>query len=273
MSGWDKTSAILFGVPAAKSKVVDSLQIPHNNVTVTTTDNFKLACWQGKHLITDSVRAKGTVIMFHGHGSNKSGIIPEAESFYNMGWNVFMVDFRAHGQSTGSECTVGVNEAKDVEAAYNYVSAQGEKNIVLWGISMGAATITKAMNDDNSLQPKKIILEMPFGTMLGAAEGLIRTMHLPDEPLGVELTFWGGLETGTWAFGNNPEKYVKNIHCPVLLQWGEKDIRVTKNETNNIFANLATTQKTLIKYNNLGHVSLCINAHEKWLVNVTKFLN
>ena len=76
---------------------------------------------------------------------------------------------------------------------------------------------------------------MPFGTMLGAAEGLIRTMHLPDEPLGVELTFWGGLETGNWSFNNNPEEYVKKIHCPVLLQWGEKDNRVTQKETDHIY--------------------------------------
>lgn len=269
----DKTSAILFGVPVPKSKVVDSLHIPHSSETITTQDNFKLASWYAPHTTKDSIKPKGTIIMFHGHGSSRSGIITEAESFYKMGWNVFMIDFRAHGKSTGNECTVGVNEAKDVEAAYKYIQAKGEKDIVLYGVSMGAATISKAMSDDASIQPEKVILEMPFGTMLGAAEGLIRTMHLPDEPLGVELTFWGGLETGNWSFNNNPEEYVKKIHCPVLLQWGEKDNRVTQKETDHIYANLGSTQKTLVKYQDLGHESLCKNAHEKWMDSITKFLN
>lgn len=273
MGFFDKASAILFGVSQGKSKVVDSLEIQHTSITITTTDSFKLSCWHGVHPLSDSVNAKGTIIMFHGHGSNKSGVITEAQSFYNLGWNVFMVDFRAHGQSSGTECTVGVKEAKDIATAYNYITATGEKNIVLWGISMGAATITKAINDDASIQPKKVILEMPFGTMLDAVEGFVRTMHLPSEPLGAELTFWGGIETGTWSFGNKPSAYAKKIHCPVLLQWGTDDIRVTESETDQLFDNLATSQKTLVKYEGLEHESLCKNAHEKWLQSVTKFLN
>ena len=273
MGFFDKSSAIFFGVSQGKSKVVDSLSVPHTGITLTTTDSFKLSCWHGTHAPSDSIHAKGTIIMFHGHGSNKSGVIPEAQAFYNMGWNVFMVDFRAHGQSSGNECTVGINEAKDVAAAYKYIAANGEKNIVLWGISMGAATITKAMNDDAAIQPKKIILEMPFGSMLDAVEGFVRTMHLPVEPIGAELAFWGGIETGTWSFGNKPEEYVKKIHCPVLLQWGEDDSRVTESETDQIYANLATSQKTLVKYEGLDHESLCKNAPEKWMQTVTEFLN
>jgi hypothetical protein len=85
-----------------------------------------------------------------------------------MGWNVFLTDFRAHGNSDGNECSVGINEAKDVKAAYDYVSGNGEKNIVLYGVSMGAATITKAMYDYSAIKPSKIILDMPFATMQDA---------------------------------------------------------------------------------------------------------
>jgi len=266
-----KTGIILFGQQYPKSKVVDSLKAPHTGTFVITSDGLKLAAWDLHH--NDSTKAKGTIIMFHGHGSSRSGIIDEAASFYGLGWNIFMIDFRAHGQSEGNACSVGYYEVRDIKAAYDHVAASGEKNIILYGVSMGAATITKAMNDYPSLHPSKLILEMPFATMLNAVEGRVRIMNLPDEPFGLLLTFWGGTEMGIWAFSNKPEEYVKKISCPVLLQWGKKDPRVKEEETNEIYQNLSSKQKTLVEYDNAGHQSLCINDHEKWMQNISSFLN
>ena len=269
---FEQTGNILFGEKFPKSLVVDSLHIPHSNVSITSEDGLKLACWKISHSDTGKV-PKGAVIMFHGHGSNKSGVIPEAESFYNLGWNVFMVDFRAHGESDGNKCSIGYNEAKDVKAAYDYIMAGGEKNIVLWGISMGAAAITKSVNDFPAMQPQKLILVMPFGTMLEAVGGRVGIKDLPTEPLGAMLTFWGGNVLGVWAFSNKPEEYAKKITCPVLLQWGKEDPRVSAKETNAVFNNIAATKKTLMEYDGVTHQSICKKAHEKWTQNVTVFLN
>jgi pimeloyl-ACP methyl ester carboxylesterase len=100
--------------------------------------------------------------MFHGYGSSRSDIIPESTVFYKMQYNVLMLDFRAHGNSEGNICSMGYYEAGDVKAAYNFISSTGEKNIILWGGSMDAASITKAMHDDHAIKPSKIILEKCF---------------------------------------------------------------------------------------------------------------
>jgi uncharacterized protein len=272
MGVFEKTGAALFGMPVPKSKVVDSLHVPHTNVSLTTEDGLRLAAWNAPH--TDPAPAKGTIILFHGHGSCRSGVIKESEAFYKMGWNILSIDFRNHGQSEGTTCSVGYNEAIDVKAAYDYTISKGEKNIVLFGVSMGAATITKAMHDYPAMKVNKVILEMPFGTMRNAAEGFVRVMQLPDEPLGTFLTFWGGMSLGgIWAFSNKPVEYVKDIHCKTLLQWGNEDFRVTQNETNVIYNNLGTKEKELVVYENSGHESLCKNEDEKWMQNVTAFLN
>jgi pimeloyl-ACP methyl ester carboxylesterase len=114
---------------------------------------------------------------------------------------------------------------------------------VLWGISMGAARITKAMND-YPLQPKKIILEMPFATLMQAAEGRIKMMNLPPQPLASLLGFWGSVEKGIWVFSVKPAEYAKNIAVPTLLQWGKNDPRVQEVETNLIYKNLAGQKAT-----------------------------
>jgi len=268
MSFFEKATAIFVGVKYAKSIVVDSFKIKHETITIKTSDSIKLESWYAK---ADS-NAKGTILLFHGHGSNKSGIIKEAMAFHEMGWNVIMTDFRAHGNSDGEVCTIGFNEAKDVKAVYDFIHTSGEKNIVLWGISLGASTILSAINQFN-IKPNKVILEMPFGTLMEGVKGRLRTMHIPENPMSTLLTFWGGIEQGNWAFDFRPQDFATKVNCPVLLQWGIHDARVTEAETNSIYKNLASHDKLLMKYIQSGHQSLCKNENAKWLSTVGSFLN
>jgi uncharacterized protein len=263
-SGWDVTKDILFGINAykQKNKVPDS---SFQNVELTTSDNIKLKGWY-----MGVPQAKGTVLLFHGHASKKSAVLEEAEGFMNMGYNALLLDLRAHGSSGGNTSSIGYYETEDVKLAYDYVKAKGEKNIIVWGISMGAAAVSKAMSD-YPLQPSKVILEMPFASILQAAEGRIKMMGLPGEPLATFITFWGGTEHGFWAFKMKPSQFVKQIKCPVLLQWGRNDPRVKQEETDLIYANISAPKK-LVVYESAGHESLCEKEHAKWMREVRDFL-
>lgn len=260
----NKAAAILFGINAFKQNN-DAPDSTDQKVILTTADHLKLEGWYSP--VTNS---RGTVCLFHGHGGKKSGNNAEAQAFRAMGFNTFQLDFRAHGNSQGNTCTIGYYESEDVKLAYNFIKSKGEKNIILWGISMGAATITKAITD-YELKPTKVILEMPFGSITEAAEGRIRMMGLPAEPLARLLTFWGGVEHGFWAFNMKPAEFAKNISCPVLLQWGAHDPRVSKNETDAIYSNI-TAAKKLVVYDNSAHESLCKKENQKWVATVSDFL-
>ena len=266
-SGWDITKDILFGINAykQKNKVMDTA---FEKVILTTKDKIKLEGWYCK---TDSL-PKGTVVMFHGHGSKKTSIMEEAAGFRKMGYHTLLVDFRAHGNSEGNTSTIGFLESEDVKLAYDFIKEKNEKNIILWGISMGAAAITKAMND-YPLQPNKLILEMPFASILQAAEGRIKMMGLPGQPLSTLITFWGGVEHGFWAFNMKPVEFAKKITQPTLVQWGKNDPRVQKEETDAIFNNISSTNKSLAVYEYCGHESLCEKENEKWMQTVKQFLN
>jgi len=269
----EKVSAVCLGVKVPKSKVVDSLIPPHEYVNLTTDDGVALSCWYISSAIEyKRGQSNKTVIMFHGHGSSKSGIISEAQAFFGMDYNVLMVDFRAHGESEGNTCTIGYYESLDVKAAYDYIVKQGEKNIVLWGVSLGASAIIKAMHDYGYIQPSKLILEMPFGSLYGAVKGTMRNNHVPVQPAALLLTFWGGVEHGFWAFGMNPQDYAKSITCPVLLQRGANDIRVTEEETQAIYKNLSSSNKILVEYADCGHQSLYKKDSAKWVATVSGFL-
>lgn len=261
---------VFFGQKSYKTVIKEYPASAYDSFTVQTSDGYALAGW---HVKPDSTAVPGTVLLFHGHGGNRGDVVQEANAFHRLGYNVYLVDFRAHGVSAGNVCTVGYEESKDVKALYDYAVAQGadKKKLVLWGISMGAATVMKAV-DDYNLKPAKLVLEMPFGSLLDAVRGRLHIMGVPGEPLGTFLTFWGGTENGFWAFQHKPWNYAKKINCPVLLQWGIHDPRVTEAETHRIFQNLDSPHKTLIKYANCGHESLYKKEPEKWTTVVSGFL-
>lgn len=265
-SGWDKTKEILFGINAVKQKNTIAPDSSFQTIYLKTKDSLKLEAW---YIKADS--AVGTVCLFHGHGGTKSGVFKESEEFRKMRYNTLLLDFRAHGNSQGNTTTIGYDETEDVKLAYDYIKTIGEKNIVLWGISMGASTITKAIKDYR-LQPKKVILEMPFGTIEDAVEGRLKLMRLPPQPIATLLTFWGGTEHGFWAFGMKPQEYVKSISCPVLLQWGKSDPRVTRAEEDILFNNIPGSDKKFVVYETAGHESLCKKEPEKWRTEVAAFL-
>jgi len=267
MNWWDKTRAMLFGITYAKSKNLIQPDSVYSTVNLITNDSLKIETWHMKQ-----AAAKGTVILFHGHGSSKSKVLDEAAFMYSIGFNTLLVDFRAHGGSDGKVCTIGYREAEEVKLAHDYIKSTGEKNICLWGISMGAAAITRAISE-YELKPQRVILEMPFGSLQQAVKARVRIMGLPEQPISTLLTFWGGTEQGFWAFSLSPAEYAKNIDCPTLLQWGKHDPRVTLNETEEVFKNLKTERKKLVVYENSNHQSLCDKEPAKWRREVAVFLS
>ena len=235
-------------------------------VYLKTADGVRLHAW----MIRSAQPHQGTVLLFHGHGSNKSAVKQEAERFRELGYHTLLVDFRAHGSSSGNTCTIGYQEAEDVKAAYMFVRGEEKQQVILWGISMGAASITRAVAVFR-LRPDKVILEMPFGSLLDAVEGRMRMMKLPGEPAGVFLTFWGGLERGFWAFRHEPVAYAASMGMPVLLQWGANDLRVSRNETEALYQALPG-KKEWVVYDSCAHESLCKKESVKWRQTVTRFL-
>jgi alpha-beta hydrolase superfamily lysophospholipase len=261
------TWRLMTGKKLARSPIQYYPNIPYDTVLLTTANGEKLEAWYMK---ADS--ARGTVILFHGLGSNKGNVLGEAFKFNSFGYNTLLVDMRAHGNSEGIVTSIGYKESEEVKLAYDHVSQKGEKNIVLWGMSLGAVIISKAIWQYD-LNPQKIILEMPFDRMQDHIRARARISGFPGEPFGFFVTFWTGLEQGYWGYGHKTSRYVKSINCPVLLQWGTSDDYVMKEEIERIFASISSPKKKLEIYAGAGHGPLVAGNRPQWDKSVTDFLN
>lgn len=262
-----RTWRMMTGKKLAKSLIQYYPTIPYDTVQLTTADGKKLEAW---YIKADS--AKGTVILFHGLGSNKGNVLGEAFEFNSFGYNTLLVDLRAHGNSEGITTSIGYDESEEVKLAYEHVFQKGEKNIVLWGMSLGAVIISKAI-PQYDLKPQKIILEMPFDRLQDHIRARARISGFPGEPFGFFVTFWIGLEQGYWGYGHKTSSYVKKIKCPVLLQWGNNDEYVMKEETEKIFASIGSLKKKLEIYEGGEHGPLVSGNQLQWDKAVTEFLN
>lgn len=263
MSATQKAKMLFFGAALPRPVNTALPELPFERVTIES--NVPLSAWYIK-----AERPKGTILLFHGYQGNKSNLITLGEAFVNMGYNVLLTDFMGSGGSGGNSTTIGYTEAEEVKDCYNYISQAGEKNIYLYGSSMGAAAVMKAVAD-YGVSPKAIMAGCPFGSMYGTVGKRFEIMGIPKFPLAGMLTFWGGVENGFWAFGHNPEAYAKNISCPTLLMWGELDSRVDYEEIDAIYQNLAGP-KTLKTFMRCGHGQYNDEEPEEWHAAVAGFL-
>ena len=181
-----------------------------------------------------------------------------------------LVDFMGSGNSEGNQTTIGFKESKEVKTCFDYISATGEKNIYLFGTSMGAVAIMKCIYD-SEINPKGIIIECPFGSMYQTVCARFKKMNAPTFPMAGILLFWGSLQNGFWGFNHNPSEYAEKINCPTLLLYGEKDKSVSRSEIDEIYRNLKGYKKLNV-YRNTGHENYLLKNKIQWHQDVSSFL-
>jgi alpha-beta hydrolase superfamily lysophospholipase len=196
----------------------------------------------------------------------------EANEFLFMGYDVMLVDFRGHGNSSGYRTTIGVKEAEDVKLAFDFIKNKGEKNIFLYGMSMGAVAITRAMHD-YKLQPSGLILEAPFWSLQTYLKTRAGQLGFPSQPFAFFTSFWIGVENGFGGFKHKTARYVKSIDCPVLYQWGTLDDFVNESEIKSIYGATSSKNKKLAVYNGALHESLLRREPAKWRNETEQFLS
>jgi alpha-beta hydrolase superfamily lysophospholipase len=267
---------LLTGIRNPKPRNGLKPSFPVETVTIDSP-NGPLEAWFAR---PDSGGARGTVALFHGYTSSKSHLTHEAGHFRHLGYNVLLVDQAGNGNSAGFRTTVGYREADDVAAAVRWLKNDSSGSplrgrgaggkVILYGVSMGAVAIMRA-EAELGVRPTANILECPYGSMRQTAYNRFESMHVPGLPMADLLVFWGGVQNGFWAFGLNAERYATQIRTPTLLLWGTADPRVTRTETNAIFAHLAGP-KARHDFPGVGHQPYWQRYEADWQQQLEQFL-
>ncbi|MEO1450724.1 MAG: alpha/beta fold hydrolase, partial [Bacteroidota bacterium] len=138
--GWqEKLTILLTGIKHPRPETLQKPAFPYIQSHIHSGPDT-LEVWESR---VDT--AKGTVLFFHGFSAEKSSQLERAAYFRGLGYSVCLVDFRGSGGSSAAYTTIGFHEADDVLAAFEAIKPTSPQPVYLFGTSMGAAAILRAM--------------------------------------------------------------------------------------------------------------------------------
>ena len=194
----------------------------YESVSIISYDGLKLS---GRYYHVDDNAP--IHIQFHGYkGSGLRDMCGGNKITYDAKHNSLMVDHRSHGLSEGTIITFGIKERYDCLKWIEYVNQRfGEdKQIILSGVSMGAATVLMASNLNLPSNVKAIIADCPYSSPKEIIMKFTKDRKLPPKLL-YPFIYLGALLFAKLKIDKNitAVEAVKNSKVPILLIHGKVD--------------------------------------------------
>lgn len=186
------------------------------------------------YLIIPAQKPKATIIYFHGAGGNVSTYIPLIKPLVKDGFQVFMVDLRGYGKSTGkpTHLNIASDGQKMVDFALQQKAIKNTK-ILLYGASMGTQIATH-LAASNETKINGLILD---GTISSFTD--IAAAYSPPEQKEMIEKF----VTSPYSAKEDIKKLTK---IPVLFIHSREDEDVPFHLYEKVEANCTTKHESLI---------------------------
>lgn len=249
------------------------LSLPMEHVTIQSKDGLTL---HGDYVPAESATNK-LAICFHGYTSNGMGNCACIASFFHkQGIDCLIVDHRAHGKSEGQYIGFGVLDRYDCISWINYVNQRfnEEKQILLFGTSMGGATVLMASGlPDFPSTVKAVIADCAFTSPEDVFTHILkRDYKLPKFPV-MNINNMICRHKAGYGFGDcSTLDAVKSAKCPILFIHGKEDDFVPTWMSEKNYA-ACTAPKKLLIMENAGHGGSHYENPELYEKTVKDFLN
>ena len=214
-----------FGSKEHKEIVLKNTEIlkekKHNDVYVRSFDGKVLHGYY--YHVSDNSPLE---IAFHGYkGQAFRDFSGGALMALEKGFNLLLVEERAHGASGGATITFGIKERHDVLTWINFAKTNIRFNqrILLTGISMGAATVLMASNLDLGDSVKGIIADCPYSSPKEIILKVMKEMHLNPKIMSPFVMISAFLFGHFRINETTSVKAVKETKVPILIIHGEDD--------------------------------------------------
>lgn len=147
-----------------------------------------------------------TVFYLHGNKGNMGLCEWEIEPFLSNGYNVWTMDYREFGDSTGKLSESALKE--DAQKVYDKIVESGidQNDIVVWGRSFGSGV---AASVAAGTKPGRLVLETPYWSIPDAARSA--NFLLPDFLFHYQLPI---------------HRYLAKATCPIDLIHGTDDEKI-----------------------------------------------
>ena len=208
--------------PRCRELVTDILAVPYERVYTTSRDGLKLsACYYHN--------GDGAPIEIYCHGFHSVGV----RDFSGIaligresGRNQLFIDHRAHNCSEGRTVTYGIKERFDLICWIEYIRERfgNDVKIILFGVSMGGATVLMAAGEDLPSNVCGIVADCPYSRPDEIITKVATTLNPVLRPFIVKPLIYTAARLSGFKLNEvSAEDAVKRSTVPIMIIHGDED--------------------------------------------------
>lgn len=244
---------------------------PFERWQITSFDGLTL---QGYFLEAKAPTNK-TVVMAHGYLGRATDMGLYGEYYYEeLGYNLFTADARGHGESEGDYIGFGWHDRLDyVQWIERIIDELGpETEIVLHGLSMGAATVLMTSGEPLPKQVKAVVADSPYTSVHDMfAYQMKRMFHLPSFPVLNTTSLVTKFKAGYSLKEASALEQVQKTSVPILYIHGRADTFVPTDLTEQLYA-ATQSDKELFLVEGASHGEAFVINHDQYVETLRHFL-
>ncbi len=214
-------------------------------------------------------------VLVHGYDSEATGMLGFAQNYFEKGFSVFLPDCRGFGSSGGNETSMGHFEKRDLVKWIETLSKKtGAKNIILHGISMGAATVMLTAAEDLPDNVRAAVEDCGYTSVKEEYEyQMPHIAHLPPYPLLWAVDIITRIKCG-WSILKDADciSAVKHTGIPICFIHGEEDKFVPYRMHKSLYDACTSKDKEMLTVKGADHTEVCGKDPEKYWKTVFGFI-
>ena len=212
------------------------------------------------------------MIMVHGYRGDGASIISPIKQMKKAGYNLLIPDLRGHGFSEGDYIGMGWDDREDIIQWIDYLlSKDPHASIILYGVSMGGATVMDVAGEKLPHQVKAIIEDCGYTSVWDIFKAHIDMNNIESEVALHMASLVTKIRAGYYLEDVRPIEQVKKSQTPMLFIHGAEDNFVPFAMVNELY-NAATCPKEKLVIQGAGHANSCSVNSELYYQTIFHFI-
>ena len=234
------------------------------------------------HIVNDGLNLYGE---YYDYGYDKAAVFVPGRtdsltySYYftkpyvDSGYNILVIDMRAHGWSEGTYNTIGFKEYGDVIKWIEFLREECRmKSVVMHALCMGVPSVLYALISDKCPDcVNAVVVEGMYTTFYETFKNHAVYLGYPTFPALQLMEVWMKLFIGKSMY-YGPINVIDQIRTPMLMLHGKQDVFSLPDKAVELYEKCGSSMKELVWFEEGDHSQLRITNEESYDRAIRDFL-